>query len=240
MEHASDYGEEQRSGGSFLQKRTAYADLRLRIASALVLLPIGLGSIYFGGPIWTVILTVIVAAMELEWILLWRARRERRPEPGLLVAGLAYIALVWVSLHSLRAAPSGLLNVLFVMLVVWSGDVGAYAAGRAFGGPRLAPAISPGKTWSGALGGTLCAILAGVAVARTHFAAAALLAFGLAVVAQLGDLLESAVKRRFGAKDSGSIIPGHGGLLDRLDGVLAASPAALAVSWAAGPGPLWG
>ena len=223
-----------------LAKTSPWRDLGIRIASTLVLLPIAIGAIVLGGPAWIAVLTLVVAGLAIEWTLLWRARAPHHPAPAILAAGLLYIALAWFSLLHLRAAPSGLPNVLFVMAIVWAGDIGAYLAGRALGGPRLAPAISPGKTWSGALGGTLCAILAGLAVARTNLPHAAAIALALSLVAQLGDLLESGAKRRFGAKDSGKIIPGHGGLLDRLDGVLAAAPAALAVSLLQGPGPLWG
>ncbi len=212
----------------------------VRLASGLVLLPIGIGAIWLGGPLWVACLSAVVAGLAVEWVLLWRARLPPRPDVAVLWLGLAYIGLAWPSLFLLRGGPAGLANVLFVMVVVWAGDIGAYIAGRAVGGPKLAPSISPGKTWSGAVGGTLCAVLAGLAVARMHLPVAGLLAFGLSVMAQLGDLLESAVKRRFGAKDSGRIIPGHGGLLDRLDGVLAAAPAGLAVSLLVGPGPLWG
>ncbi len=218
-----------------------WRDLGVRFASALVLLPIGVCSIYAGGLVWTLCLSAVIAALCVEWVLLWRARTPRQAAGGAtLGAGLAYIGATYVALWMLRGGPAGMLNVLFVMVVVWAGDIGAYVAGRALGGKRLAPAISPGKTWSGAVGGTLCAVACGLAVGYSRPVHAAVLALVLSVVAQLGDLLESAVKRRFGAKDSGRIIPGHGGLLDRLDGVLAASPAALLWWLAAGQGPLWG
>jgi phosphatidate cytidylyltransferase len=105
--------------------------------------------------------------------------------------------------------------------------------GRLVGGPKLAPAVSPGKTWSGACGGLVAAALVGVAAAKLAGGAprAALIsAAALGVVAQAGDLLESALKRHFGVKDSGHLIPGHGGLLDRLDAVLLAAPAAALLS----------
>jgi phosphatidate cytidylyltransferase len=132
------------------------------------------------------------------------------------------------------------------LLLVWSSDIGAYLTGRAVGGPKLAPHISPGKTVAGAVGGLAAAIIAGIAVALavsrptslTHAAAAAAV---LGVVAQAGDLLESHVKRRFGAKDSGWLIPGHGGLLDRLDALLAAALVAALLALAQGRGVvLWG
>ncbi len=146
---------------------------------------------------------------------------------GVLYIGPAAIALVW-----LRADPAaGLANALFVLLIVWASDIGAYAAGRMLGGPLLAPAISPAKTWSGAAGGLLAAVLTGLLLAWILLgppvgARPALIGGGLGLVAQLGDLLESAIKRRFGVKDSSRLIPGHGGLLDRLDGVLTVAPVA--------------
>jgi phosphatidate cytidylyltransferase len=108
---------------------------------------------------------------------------------------------------------------------VWATDIGAYVVGRSAGGAKLAPRISPGKTWSGLFGGMAWAAVASAVVSYTFDAGQtidlAIIGAGLAVVAQLGDLLESAAKRRAGVKDSGSLIPGHGGLLDRVDGLVA-------------------
>lgn len=170
------------------------------------------------------------AVLLLAGLLL--AAFSHRPALGM---GILYIGPAYLSLFVLRAQPAGLRNVLFIMVIVSAGDIGAYLLGRLVGGPRLAPKISPGKTWAGAIGGTAVAILAGTAAGYENPLRAALLAAVLTVVAQAGDLLESAVKRHFGAKDSGWIIPGHGGLLDRLDGVLAAAPVALLWSLAIGP-----
>ncbi len=156
---------------------------------------------------------------------------------GLVYLGLAAVAVAW-----LRADPNaGLANTLFVLSIVWASDVCAYLAGRLIGGARLAPAISPGKTWSGAIGGLAGALLAGLAVAAcvsSEFSSSHVieLAIGLGIVSQLGDLLESALKRRFGVKDSGSIIPGHGGLLDRLDALLAVAPVAALLAFSVGRG----
>jgi len=165
---------------------------------------------------------------------------RRAMAAGVLYVGLASVALVW--LRGDNAA--GRANVLFLVVVVWASDVGAYAAGRLLGGRKLAPAISPGKTWSGAAGGLLAAMLVGEIAGRLLAAApsgrAAMVAGLLGVSAQAGDLLESAVKRHFGVKDSGTLIPGHGGLLDRLDGLLTAAPMAAALALLLGRGvALW-
>jgi phosphatidate cytidylyltransferase len=118
--------------------------------------------------------------------------------------------------------------VLFLLLVIWATDVGAYLCGRWIGGPKLAPVISPGKTWSGTVGGVAVAAAMGAALGLVAepgaWGSAAVLALVIAVAAQLGDLGESAVKRRCGVKDSGRLIPGHGGLLDRVDSVMLAAP----------------
>jgi len=157
-------------------------------------------------------------------------------------AGVAYVLLAGVALLWLRADPvAGRADVLFLLLVVWAGDIGAYLVGRWVGGPRLAPRISPGKTWSGSLGGLLAAIAVGVLTAHLTSEAltiwrSALIAGLLGVVAQAGDLLESYVKRRLQVKDSGHLIPGHGGLFDRLDGVLAAAPMAALLALTLGRG----
>jgi phosphatidate cytidylyltransferase len=149
-----------------------------------------------------------------------------------LPGGVLYIGLAGLALAALRQAPGGvgLANVLFVLVVVWSSDIGAYVAGRWWGGAKLAPAISPGKTRSGAVGGLLAAMLLGGSVAAVAapggLALAVALAAALSIVSQAGDLFESWVKRRFRVKDSSALIPGHGGLLDRLDGLLWAAPVA--------------
>lgn len=146
---------------------------------------------------------------------------------GIPYIGLAAVALVWLR----RQPATGGANVIVLLLVVWASDIGAYIVGRAVGGPRLAPRISPGKTWSGAVGGLFAA--AGVGLVASAIIGhgsvslrSAALATLIGAVSQSGDLFESQLKRHFGVKDSGSMIPGHGGLLDRLDAVLTAAPVA--------------
>ena len=127
----------------------------------------------------------------------------------------------------------GFLAVVVLFVIVWTTDVGAYFVGRAVGGPKLMPQVSPNKTWAGALGGMGAAVIVAVAVAKavalTNLFAIAMLAVVLSVCAQGGDLFESVLKRRFGAKDSSRLIPGHGGLMDRLDGFVTASVAAVLI-----------
>jgi phosphatidate cytidylyltransferase len=146
---------------------------------------------------------------------------------GEAAVGLGYAGLSAVSLALLRDDDrQGLLAILFLFAVVWATDICAYFVGRAVGGPKLAPAISPGKTWSGSIGGTLGGIAAGLLVAwYGGFAgfATALVAIVLSVVGQVGDLFESSIKRRHGVKDSSNLIPGHGGVMDRVDALVAAA-----------------
>lgn len=160
-------------------------------------------------------------------------------------AGVPYAGLGGISLLWLRHRPeTGLVDTTFLILVIWGTDIGAYLVGRLIGGPKLAPRISPGKTWSGALGGLLISACCGAALAlATQGAPAHAFVAGLILsfVAQIGDLLESAIKRKLGVKDSGRTIPGHGGLFDRLDGFLTAAPlAALLAACMQGGMALWG
>ena len=147
-----------------------------------------------------------------------------------LTAGLVYAGGTLIALICLRNSPepwSGLTAILFLYATVWATDIGAYFAGRAIGGPKIAPPISPNKTWAGGLGGAFSAVLAGFAVfffaGLTDFAAAAVLAIILSVVSQAGDFFESWIKRRHGLKDSSRILPGHGGMMDRVDGLVFAA-----------------
>jgi phosphatidate cytidylyltransferase len=131
--------------------------------------------------------------------------------------------------------------VLWLFVTVWASDTGAFVTGRAIGGPRLWPRLSPSKTWSGAVGGLIATALVGGLAALWAGAAATLLVpagIALGIAAQAGDLAESLAKRRFGVKDSGGLIPGHGGLLDRLDGMLAAAALLSLMTLAAGASPL--
>ena len=161
-----------------------------------------------------------------------------RPWAGL---GVLYAGVIAIAPAALRHDPAhGLTAILWIFAVTWIADITAYFTGRALGGPKLWPRVSPGKTWSGAIGGALGGTLGGWLVATgaervlggTWYQGATLVALSLcgSLAAIGGDLVESALKRRFGAKDAGTLIPGHGGVLDRLDSFWAVSLLALAVA----------
>jgi phosphatidate cytidylyltransferase len=150
--------------------------------------------------------------------------------------GVIYAGIVLLAPASLRADPElGFVALVFLFAIVWATDILAYLVGRSVGGPLLWPQISPKKTWAGAIGGLAGGVAAGAAVAYASLgispAVAGTLALVLSIVAQGGDLFESAVKRRFGAKDASSLIPGHGGVMDRLDGFLVAALVAVLIGW---------
>jgi len=175
-----------------------WAGLALAVPLALAAVGMVLARLVRGGPVWLVAL-------------------------GPVYLGLPAVALIW-----LRAVDQGGMSlVVWLFVVIWTTDTAAYFVGRTLRGPKLAPAISPGKTWSGAIGGTIAAAIASLLVVRITggVAWAAPVAAVVSAVGQAGDLFESWIKRLAGAKDSGTLIPGHGGALDRLDAMLWAAPA---------------
>ena len=216
-------------------------DLWLRVASAVVLAPLAIAIAYVGGT-WFIGFWLLAAAGVLwEWMGLVAAARSL-PSParaGWIALGACYAGAMLAAPLVIRAdAALGFIAMIFLFAVVWATDVAAYFAGRLVGGPKLWPAISPNKTWSGALAGAAAGTVAGSAVAAAGgigpLAPIVAASFLLSVAAQFGDLFESALKRRFGAKDASHAIPGHGGLMDRLDGFLAAAVAAALVGVARG------
>lgn len=152
-----------------------------------------------------------------------------RPGLALVQSAVIYAALPGIALLFVHRA-GGADSVYWLLAVVWMTDIGAYASGRLVGGPKLAPRISPNKTWAGAVGGLICGVLAGHGVLAWFGESYSMVVTGLGVIVsvctQLGDLFESALKRRYHVKDSGGLIPGHGGVMDRFDGLWAAAPAA--------------
>ena len=266
------------SGSVLAEADARWSDLRKRVASALVLVPLAIGCLWWGGVPFVLIVCCAALGMGREWAMLchggvWRLPGAilalsllavavltgiGLPLAALAALGIAGAALCWsgrvfafgapyigvavIAMIWLRADPvAGFSNVLFLLLIVWASDIGAYVVGRLCGGRKLAPAISPGKTWSGAGGGLIAAIAAAGIVAICLDPAASIWRAGLlgailGVTAQVGDLFESGIKRYFGVKDSGQSIPGHGGLLDRLDAVLLAAPVAAMLALSAGRG----
>lgn len=204
-------------------------------------------------PLFTLALAIMATAIGLAGLNLFGASLLTIVSGAALmgiVAGLAgsaaswaalaipYIVLPAVAIVWLRAEPHGGAGVVFWLLaVVWATDVGAYAVGRSVGGPKLVPRLSPGKTWAGLIGGVIAAMLVGLATPILVPGAPAFALAGvgaaLAVIEQAGDLAESAFKRRFRVKDTANLIPGHGGVLDRLDGLLFVAPtvAVLTLLW---------
>lgn len=219
------------------------SELRLRVASAAVGLPLLFLVLWAGGLVFAAV-AVVAALIALREMLdlLRRARAVRGGGHVVLdgvrvLAGVACVALPFAALIALRLDDAGLQWTALAFLVTFATDTSAYAVGRAVGRRKLAPSISPGKTWEGAVGGLVGAAAAAAALVvlldgiESRLLSAVALGLGIGVVAQAGDLLESKVKRLADAKDSGRLIPGHGGLLDRLDSLLPVFPLAYYSSW---------
>ncbi len=248
-------------------------ELALRICSALVLVPLAIGTAYLGGWPFAIFWSLAAIGVFWEWNTLV-AGNGRRPavmvggaalvvslvlaadrllgaifvlaigiigiapmapaqHRGWVAGGVPYAGAIGIAPIVLRSdSEDGFVAVMLLFAIVWTTDIVAYFLGRLIGGPKLLPRVSPKKTWSGAISGLAAAVLAAIAVAKvaglSGLLSIALVAAILSSVAQAGDLFESQLKRRFGAKDSSHLIPGHGGLMDRLDGfVFAAAVAAL-------------
>ena len=212
------------------------SDLLLRVASAVVGLPLLFLVLWAGGPLFAAVAVAaaLIALREmLDLLRRARALRGRGPvvrDGAFALAGAAYVVLPFAALIALRSDDAGLQWAALAFLLAFATDTSAYAVGRAVGRRKLAPSVSPGKTWEGAIGGLVGAAAAAVALValldgiETLLLPAVGLGLGVGVVAQAGDLLESKVKRLADAKDSGRLIPGHGGLLDRLDSLLPVFP----------------
>jgi phosphatidate cytidylyltransferase len=182
----------------------------------------------------------LLAAMTvLAMGMLGVAALAPRAERAWIAAGIPYAGAVGIAPVLLRSdAELGFLAIVWLFAIVWATDIFAYFIGRAVGGPKLAPRFSPKKTWSGAIGGVVAAVVVAVVIARlaklNGLLPIAMIVVLLSVAAQAGDLFESMLKRRFGAKDSGRLIPGHGGLMDRLDGFVTAAVVAAVIGFARG------
>ena len=209
--------------------------LLTRVLSAAVLAPIAIGAVYSGGWPFALFWGVAAAIALWEWTRIVGGRRHF----AWAFAGVPYAALLFVAPVALRADQSyGIVAILFLFAIVWTTDIAGYFAGRAIGGPKLAPWISPKKTWSGAIAGLLGSVVVVALGARYVSEARVVPLIGVAVLlsvfSQAGDLGESALKRRFNVKDSSQIIPGHGGVMDRLDGFWAAAVCAAVIGFTRG------
>jgi phosphatidate cytidylyltransferase len=209
------------------------SSLKTRIQSALVLGLAVLGFIYLGGIPFALLMALAAAIGVYEWGKMVLSGKQYRAI--LMLFGMLYIGLsVWMMIWLRNGSEYGLYNILTLLLIVWASDISAYFTGKAIGGPKLAPAISPKKTWSGFFGSSVGAGIVAAALAcpwvLSKFGAAtighmswagyAAMGFVLAMFGQVGDLFISVLKRRYGVKDTGNIIPGHGGVLDRIDALL--------------------
>jgi phosphatidate cytidylyltransferase len=214
---------------------TSRNNLILRVVSSAVLAPLAIAAAYVGGVAYAIFWIAASAIVLWEWArLVTGARLRGFALIDWLAGGVAYAGVLLFAPLILRRDPAfGLTAILFLFAIVWATDIVAYFAGRAIGGRKLWPAVSPKKTWAGALGGTLGGIAAGLLTVKLMGLSVTpmlvLVACVLSMVAQGGDLIESAIKRYFGAKDASQLIPGHGGLMDRLDGFLTAVAAAVMV-----------
>jgi len=194
------------------------SELAIRTFSAIAMILVAVAAALFGGYYFAVLVAAAATAMYFEWMRITRGWGAGWSVGGFIYALIPAIALLWVR----DRADHGLALVLWIFIVTWATDMGAYFVGRAFGRTRLAPSISPGKTVEGLYGGMAgAAIFGAVWVLYADLNGTLLVLAPLfALAAQGGDLFESWMKRRAGVKDSGDWLPGHGGLLDRLDGLV--------------------
>lgn len=203
------------------------SELNLRICSSIVLGALALAATWIGGPFYFLLWLGAAILILWEWATISRFR------PLWLAAGIAYAGIFLLAMVLLRNSPFGRAAILWLFGSIWATDSAAYFGGRLIGGAKLWPAVSPGKTWAGAITGSIAGIVAGICVivaeGITLHPAHLLVGFIIVVAAQLGDLLESAIKRHFGVKDAGHLIPGHGGVMDRCDSLVAASAVALLI-----------
>ncbi|MEO0698820.1 MAG: phosphatidate cytidylyltransferase [Pseudomonadota bacterium] len=228
-------GDKQALDKAALAKTSGGSDLPARLASAVVMVLIAGLALWIGGWFWIGFVALVAGLVLWEWNRLVRASdASALGEVVWLFFGAVYVCGAALAMIQVRVSFDAVAVALIYILPIIAVDVGAYFVGRAVGGPRIAPSLSPSKTWAGLVGGALGASLVGIALIVFGFRSdmvgnvsvtAILLAIALgvviAVIAQAGDFFESWMKRRAGVKDSSALIPGHGGVFDRVDGFLA-------------------
>ncbi len=212
-----------------------WSDLAVRVMSGIILVVFAGLADFAGG--WIFKFIVILAGCQIfrEWLRMTQSKGQNIP---LILAGVMYAAAPAAALIYLRDQENGASLIAFLVALVVATDVGAYFAGRSIGGPKLLPRYSPNKTWAGLLGGMACSSIifsVGAHYLKLPFSGivwGVLMGSATAVLAQIGDLFESGLKRHYGFKDSGKIIPGHGGLMDRIDGLIPVVVIAALFIWA--------
>lgn len=215
------------------------SSLALRVVSALVLMPVVLAALILGSGYFAIMLGLALGIAMKEWTAM---AKKLSHTPIRIIAGALYFIICIGAFYFIRSEePYGAGLALALILSIWASDSGAYFAGKSIGGPKMAPSISPNKTWAGLVGGMVSStallivyalyvgpwlegLRAGLALPAITMAQLAILGVLVTLAGQAGDLIESSQKRAAGVKDSGNLIPGHGGLLDRIDALLLASP----------------
>ena len=208
-----------------VDKGDATGNTRQRIITSIVLLPIAVYAIFFSQSLFLLIVIAMAILMTIEWIdMIKNSEDEKRWR----VIGFIYILIPLYSVYKLRVIDADI--VFWMFSIIWVTDIFAFFSGRILGGKKLAPSISPNKTWSGLAGGVVASAVIGF-ISAFMFSGGVIffvvVSILLSLVEQAGDLMESKFKRIFGVKDSGNIIPGHGGVLDRFDGMMFTAPAVL-------------
>jgi phosphatidate cytidylyltransferase len=206
--------------------------MKIRFLSALVMAIFVLSAIWIGSPYFEALVGLIGCLAIMEWYKLILVNRPKFPNIIFMCFGVVYVLTPCLILVWLRNNGShGLYFIIWFFVVIWSTDIGAYLFGKCIGGAKLAPKISPNKTWAGFFGGIFSAVMVTWCLYFLFFPMTSLFTYFMgcviiSVVGQIGDLLESWCKRRLGVKDSGKLIPGHGGVLDRVDSILLSTPIA--------------
>ncbi len=196
-----------------------------RVVTAIILIPLAVYAIFYSKNLFIFSAIAITILMTAEWIDMTRTAEDQK---RWRLIGLFYILIPIYSVIKIRLLDADVL--LWMFSIIWATDIFAFFAGRTFGGPKLAPDISPNKTWSGLAGGLIASMLIGLMSALMFSGGVVffvIVSALLSLIEQASDLLESKIKRIFGVKDSGNIIPGHGGVLDRLDGMMLLAPTVL-------------